>query len=106
ASTLSRRARRAWMAAGGVSLALLAAMMTLDRARNPYGTLPISRTRAEALARAELQKRGVSPGPTWRVMPVADDGGDGPNQFVYETAGARRWHALLGAYLPRVRWLV
>jgi hypothetical protein len=102
---LGTTAQRAWFAAGLVALAAI--VMTVARAGgNPFGGLPSTRAQADAAARQELQRRGVTLGPKWRVMPMPDDGGGGPHQFVYETAGDSRWRALLGVYLPTPRWRV
>ena len=73
---------------------------------SPYGGLPLTREQAESAARQELQKRGVTLSPKWRVMGVPDDGSGGPHQFVFETAGEQRWRELLGVYLPKPRWRV
>ena len=98
--------RTAWLAAGAVSLVALAISLTFYGRANPFGALPLRRAQAESLARAALQQRGVTLAPKWRVMAVPDDGSDGPHQFVYETAGERRWRELLGVYLPKPRWRV
>jgi hypothetical protein len=104
--TMTAGARTAWIAAGGIALvALAAAVIVLDRS-NPFGSLTVSRSEAESLARAALQQRGVTLPPKWRVIGVPDVGGGGAHQFVYETAGAQRWHELLGVYLPKPRWRV
>src|SRR5262249_10517374 len=71
-----------------------------------YGGLPSTRAQAETSARQELQRRNVTLGTRWRVMPMPDDGSGGAHQFVYETAGEARWRELLGAYLPKPRWSV
>ncbi|HEX6464686.1 MAG TPA: CPBP family intramembrane glutamic endopeptidase, partial [Vicinamibacterales bacterium] len=104
--TLTARARTGWIAAGGISLAALAAAAFMFRGPNPFGLLPVSRSQAESLARTTLQQRGVTLAPKWRVLAVPDDGSGGPHQFVYETAGERRWRELLGVYLPKPRWRV
>lgn len=103
---LSPRGRAMWMAAGAIALVALVAAGVASRAPNPFGTLTVSRSEAESLARTELQRRGVVLPPTWRVMLVPDDGSEGPHQFVYETAGDQRWRELLGVYLPKPRWRV
>jgi hypothetical protein len=97
--------RLAWLAAGAAGLIACVTLLAM-RSDNPYGTLPISRAQAESLARQELQRRGVVLPPKWRVMAVPDDGGEGPHQFVFETAGEPRWRELLGVYLPKPRWRV
>jgi membrane protease YdiL (CAAX protease family) len=106
------RARTAWLVIGAVSLvALLVVPFILQkRGLSPfsgaYGGLPLTRQQAEDLVRQELQKRGVTLSPKWRVMGVPDDGSGGPHQFVIETAGEQRWRELLGLYLPKPRWRV
>jgi len=97
--------RLAWRIAGAAALVACVALLALGSG-NPYGSLPVSRGEAENLARQELQRRGVTLPAKWRVMPVPDDGGDGPHQFVFETAGESRWRELLGVYLPKPRWSV
>ena len=98
-------ARKAWLALGVLGLIVLAAGLARQK-ENPYGSLPLTRDRAETAARQELQKRGVTLPPKWRVMGVPDDAGGGPHQFVFETAGEARWRELLGVYLPKPRWRV
>jgi len=98
-------ARTAWLALGAV--ALVVCLVAVARPRDdPYGRLPITRQQAENTARQELQTRGVTLSPKWRVMGVPDDGSGGPHQFVIETAGEPRWRELLGVYLPKPRWRV
>ena len=97
---------RIWLGLGAVSLMALVAIVFARSGDNPYGGLPIGRAQADAIARQELQRRGVTLGPKWRVMPVPEDGSAAPHQFVYETAGEPRWRQLLGVYLPRPRWRV
>jgi hypothetical protein len=104
--SLRPRARTAWLAAGALSLVALVLAIALYGRTNPFGTLPLSRTAAESIARTALQSRGVTLAPKWRVMAVPDDGSGGPHQFVYETAGEARWRELLGVYLPTPRWRV
>lgn len=98
-------ARTAWLALGVVGLVVVVVAVARQQ-DNPYGSLPISRDQAESAARQELQKRGVTLTPKWRVMGVPDDGRGGPHQFVIETAGEQRWRELLGVYLPKPRWRV
>jgi hypothetical protein len=97
--------RKAWIVAGGVALVALVAAIARPTP-NPYGGLPLMREQAENAARQELQKRGVTLPPKWRVMGMADDASGGPHQFVFETAGEQRWRELLGVYLPKPRWRV
>lgn len=98
-------ARTAWLALGAVGLVVSIAGVA-RQAGNPYGGLPITREQAEDSARRELQTRGVTLTPKWRVMATTDDGRGGPHQFVIETAGEQRWRELLGVYLPKPRWRV
>jgi len=102
---LPAAARTAWLALGAAGLVVfvVAAARQND---NPFGSLPLSREQAETAARQELQKRGVTLPPKWRVMAVPEDGSGGPHQFVVETAGQQRWRELLGVYLPMPRWRV
>jgi membrane protease YdiL (CAAX protease family) len=103
------RARSAWLALGAVSLvALLVVPFILQkRGLSPFlGGLPVTRGEAERRTREELQKRGVTLGPKWRVLATPDDGSGGEHQFVFETAGEQRWRELLGVYLPKPRWRV
>ena len=103
---LSATTARMWMAAGAAGAIAIVATTALTRGDDPYGTLPVTRAQADAIARTELQRRGVALGGKWRIMPEPDDGSGGPHQFVYETAGADRWRQLLGLYLPKPRWRV
>jgi hypothetical protein len=103
---IAPRARAAWLAIGAVSLVGLIAALALRDADNPYGALQIPRQRAEAIAREELQRRGMTLPPHWRVMATPENGSGGRHQFVYETAGEARWRELLGTYLPKARWRV
>ena len=102
---ISPGARTAWLALGAVGLVVSIAGVARHTG-NPYGGLPITRDQAENAVRQELQKRGVTLAPKWRVMGVPDDGSGGPHQFVIETAGEQRWRELLGVYLPKPRWRV
>ena len=102
---ISLTAGHVWLALGLVGLVAIGFLATRDRG-NPFGGLPITRAQAETAARQELQRRGVSLGPNWRVMPLPDDGSGGRHEFVYETAGEARWRELLGVYLPKPRWRV
>ena len=106
AGTLGSRARLAWLGIGAVALGALAVLVMMRGASNPYGPLPVTRARAETLAREELRRRGVDLSPKWRVMALPDDGSGGAQQFVYETSGGERWRSLLGVYLPKPRWHV
>jgi hypothetical protein len=65
-------------------------------------------TRAQALeqARQALTARGVSLGPRWRFLPLADNGAGAPHEFVSRTAGEARRLELVGSYLPASRWRV
>ena len=103
--SLTSRARTAWLAIGGISLAVAIGALAM-RGDNPYGSLPVTRAHAETVTREELQRRGVTLPPHWRVMATPDSGSGGPHQFVYETAGEARWRELLGLYLPKSRWRV
>src|SRR5262245_9943270 len=103
--TLDVTAARVWLALGGLGFVALG-LLARRAGDNPFGGLPVTRAQAEAAARQELQRRGVTLGPNWRVMPLPDDGGGGPQEFVYETAGEARWRELLGVYLPKPRWRV
>lgn len=100
---LSPRVRTAWLAIGAVSL--IGCAYGALTSRNE-GKLTIGRTHAADIARHALEVRGVALGPQWRVLPVPDDGSGGPNEFVSETAGEERRKQLVGAYLPKQRWVV
>ena len=58
---------RGWLIAGGVSLAAILLGLAMRGASSPYGSLPITRERAEDIARAALHERGVTLPPKWRV---------------------------------------
>jgi len=100
--SISRRARRAWLIAGALSLAAIAGATISRSFDNPYGSLPLTRRGAEELTRTELRNRGVTLPPGWRVMAMPDDGSGGPQQFVYETAGEERWRHRAPAHLDDV----
>jgi hypothetical protein len=103
--TLGVTAGRVWFVLGWLGLVAIGFLATRGGS-NPFGGLPITRAQAEAAARQELQRHGVTLDAKWRVMPLPDDGSGGPHEFVYETAGEARWRELLGVYLPRPRWRV
>jgi hypothetical protein len=102
---LSRGVQRGWLALGAVSVVAIVVAMARSGG-NPYGALPVGRAEAASIAREALQWRGVTLTPAWHVMPQPENGSGGPQQFIYETAGERRWRELLGVYLPRPRWRV
>ena len=103
--SMPRAARTAWLVLGLIGLGILVAAGARPKS-DPFGPLPITREQAENIARQELQKRGVTLSPQWRVMGIPDDGSGGPHQFVIETSGEQRWRELLGVYLPKPRWRV
>ncbi|HMC77399.1 MAG TPA: hypothetical protein VKH34_09705 [Vicinamibacterales bacterium] len=98
-------ARTAWLVLGAVGLVVLIGG-AVSRKDDPYGGLPLTRERAESMARETLKARGVTLAPGWRVMAMPDDGSGGPHQFVVETSGETRWRELVGVYLPKPRWRV
>jgi hypothetical protein len=97
------RMKAVWLGLGLIGLGACAWTMLPSGDAN---RLSISRMEADAVARRALQERGVTLGPGWRVMPVADDGSGGAHEFVSETAGEERRRELLGVYLPKPRWNV
>ena len=102
-SALAPRAKTTWLALGGVAIVVCA----LGMFREPSTTgLAVGRTRAAEAARRALEQRGAVLDSSWRVMPVPDDGGGGPHEFVSETAGDDRRRELVGQYLPAPRWTV
>jgi hypothetical protein len=100
---LSPRMRTTWLVIGAVSLVVCTTALAL---RERPGSLPISRSEAEAIARRTLADRGVTLTPAWRVLPAPDSGESPVHEFVAETAGNERRKALLDSYLPGSRWLV
>jgi Type II CAAX prenyl endopeptidase Rce1-like len=100
---ISPRVKKAWLGVGLASLAIAAVALAL---RGPLGSLPLSRADAADIARRALVERGVTLDSRWRVLPVPDEGSGGPHEFVIETAGEARWRELVGAYLPKPRWVV
>jgi hypothetical protein len=94
---------RLWLALGAAGLAacVLAAAIHSSPAR-----LPIGRAQALDVARRALDERGAAIGPAWRLLPVPDGGGGGPQEFVSETAGEARRLALAGSFLGAPRWNV
>jgi membrane protease YdiL (CAAX protease family) len=102
-STISPRARTAWLLLGGAGLVVCAVVVMTQRAT---GTLPVTRAQAADRARRALADRGVALDARWRVMPMPDDGSGGAHELVAETAGEERRRALLGTYLPKPRWNV
>jgi Type II CAAX prenyl endopeptidase Rce1-like len=102
-SSLGPRSRTIWLAAGALGLVVcLAGLVKTNR----VGALPISRTDAETAVRRALADRGTMIDARWRVMAVPDDGSDGAQEFVSETAGEARRRALVGSYLPAPHWNV
>ena len=102
---LGANARRAWLTLGAAALVAIVVGVARD-VGNPFGGLTTTRAQAEAAARQELQRRGVTLGPKWRVMALPENGEAEVHRFVYETAGEPRWRELLGLYLPKPRWRV
>jgi Type II CAAX prenyl endopeptidase Rce1-like len=100
---LRPRTRAAWLAIGAISLVACIVGIT---ARRDGPALEIGRAQAAEIARRAVESRGVTLGPQWRVLPVAENGSGGPHEFVAETAGDDRRRQLLGVYLPRPRWNV
>ena len=92
---------RLWLALGlaGLLACVLAAVLHSSSAR-----LPVGRTQALDVARRALDERGAATGPTWRLLPMPDDGSGGPQEFVSETAGEARRRALAGEFLGSPRW--
>ncbi|HEY6357514.1 MAG TPA: type II CAAX endopeptidase family protein, partial [Vicinamibacterales bacterium] len=94
---------RVWLALGAAGLA---ACVLAAAVHGPIAKLPISRAQALDVARQALAERGASLGPTWRFLPMPDDGSGGPQEFVSETAGEARRRALAGSFLGTPRWYV
>jgi len=68
--------------------------------------LEISRTEAIALARAELERRGIQLPNTFHAFAKpADRPWDG-DRFAWQTAGPDVYRELLGRHLPENRWLI
>ena len=100
---LGQRAKTAWLAIGA---AALVACLSIIVARDRADMFTVSRAEAADNARRALADRGFTVGPTWRVLPVPDDGSGGPREFVSTTAGDERRRELVGKYLPDARWNV
>jgi hypothetical protein len=94
---------RLWLAAGAAGLAVCVLAATVHRSPT---RLPISRAQAFDVARRALDERGAAIGPTWRLLPMPDDGSGGPQEFVSETAGEARRRALAGTFLGTPHWNV
>ncbi len=104
ARTVSARASAAWMIAGAIGA--IAAIGAGFVARSTDG-LSVSRDEAIAIARRALDARGAKLPSGARFMAVPQDGeAITPHRFISETAGEDRRKALVGAYLPKPRWLV
>ena len=101
-AAIGPRARMAWLAIGAVALVAIAAASL----RSGTGRLSATRQDAETAARRAVAERGVTLDRKWRVMPLPLDGGDGPHEFVAETAGEARRRELVGTYLPAPGWSV
>jgi hypothetical protein len=99
--TISTPARKTWMALGAASL-IACAVLAFGRRTDSSESLQTGKDDAIAIAKQALEARGVALPPGARFM--ADDGGNGPHQFVSETAGEARRKALVGSYLPKPRW--
>ena len=100
---LDRRMKPVWLGLGALGLAGCVAAIALS---GGAARLPIGRQQAGEIARRALAERGVTLDRRWRIMPLPDDGRNGPQEFVAETAGNARRRQLLGVYLPEPRWRV
>ena len=94
---------RIWLALGTAGLA---ACVVAVAVHGPGDRLPIGRAQALDVARQALEARGAALGPAWRLLPLPDNGGSGPQEFVSETAGEARRRALVGSFLGAPRWNV
>ncbi len=111
---LSPRMRSAWLALGAVGLIVCVIGALRHTPESPFGSLPITRAQAADAARRTIDEHQASRpsgdrqalGPTWRVLPVPDDGSAGGHELVVDTSGETRWRELVGLYLPRPRWRV
>jgi membrane protease YdiL (CAAX protease family) len=104
--SMRARTQAIWLAAGAACVVLLIAGVVRRSSANPFGTLPITRERAQAIARGTLESRGVHLSHAWRIMAVPDDGSGAPHEYVVNTAGEQHWRELLGVYLPKAGWRV
>ena len=94
---------RLWLALGAAGLV---ACVLAAAVHGSGDRLPIGRAQALDVVRRALDQRGVGLGPAWRVLPLPDGGGSGPQEFVSETAGEARRRALAGRFLGTPRWNV
>jgi hypothetical protein len=101
--SLGAWAKPAWLALGAAGLVVCVWAIVSGR---DTGTLEVRRGDAAQLARTALEQRGAPPGPTWRVLPMPDDGAGDAEEFVSQTAGEARRRELTGVYLPKPRWIV
>jgi hypothetical protein len=102
---LSARASTRWLAVGSAAFLLSSGVIgSIGFAERQ--DLPITRERAVALTRQEIEGRGVSFDRRWRFLSIPDNGSDATHEFVSSTAGEARRRELLGRYLPMPRWRV
>jgi membrane protease YdiL (CAAX protease family) len=102
-ASLSPRLGAAWLGLGAVGAIVAGVAIATHHDTEP---VTIKRAAAAEIARRALDERQAAAGPKWRVMPIPDNGGGGPHEFVSETAGEARRRELLGSYLPKPRWNV
>jgi hypothetical protein len=101
-TAIGARARTVWLGLGALALVVIIAGSFTSGA----GRLTTTRGDAQAAARRAIAERGVTLDGKWRVLPMPLNGGDGPHEFVSETAGEARRKELLGKYLPVPAWSV
>lgn len=97
------RAEWIWLLLGAAGLAACVVGVTQY---GPSATLTISRSEAITVVRQALAARGFTPGASWRLLALPDNGASGPQEFVSQTAGERRRKAFIGTFLPAPRWNV
>lgn len=100
---LPRRLRLGVVCAGTLGLFLWA---TLSHFGQHGARLTIGRTEAIALARAELDRRGVKLPAEFHADAGVPDRPWIGDRFAWQTAGPDNYDALVGTYVPEARWRV
>lgn len=100
---LSVRQRQTVLVFGLVGLAVWWFAFPL---RQPEAPLRIDRAQAIAAARAELARRGIELPAGWRADAIVPERPAQADRFVWQTAGRDGYAALLGTYVPPLRWRV
>jgi hypothetical protein len=97
------RVRPALLVAAALGLALFAALTPW---RSAWPSMDADRRQALALARGELDARGLAIGDQWHALPSIQGRPGEASEFVWRTGGPGAYGQLLGDYLPGPHWIV